>query len=216
MTRVETIGSATLYLGDCRDILPCVGSVDALITDPPYGLDKKAKGGGPRIPKDRHSIRTFEDYGWDKTRPDRSVFDAMLSAAPYQVIWGANYFSDYLPPSMGWLYWDKKMGGNFSDGELAFTNQSRALKAFSHYNKMPGRVHPAQKPVALLEWCILRLPDSCRTILDPFMGSGTTGVAALKLGRKFIGIEIDPKYFDIACRRIEDLARQGDMLAERT
>jgi DNA modification methylase len=209
LTTPVIIGDAQLYLGDCREILPTLGRVDAVVTDPPYGIGEH--GGKERLAAGRKSIRVFENLGWDKQRPDKSVFDLMRDTSQHQVIWGANYFSDYLPPSMGWLYWDKKMGGDFSDGELAYTSEWQALKSFSHYNKMSGRLHPAEKPVELLKWCVEQLPDTCKTILDPFMGGGTTGVACAKLGRKFIGIEIEPKYFDIACRRIEQAYAQPDM-----
>jgi DNA modification methylase len=203
-----------LYLGDCREILPTLGKVDAVVTDPPYGIGEH--GGKERLPSNRKSIRVFENIGWDKQRPERAIFDLILAASDSQIIWGANYFSDYLPPSMGWLYWDKRMGGDFSDGELAYTSQWKALKSFSHYNKMQGRLHPAEKPVELLKWCIEQLPDEASLILDPFMGSGTTGVAAVKLGRKFIGIEIEPKYFDMACLRVSDALKQPDMFIEAT
>ncbi len=212
-TRVEHLAEGvTLYLGDCREILPTLGKVDAVVTDPPYGIGEH--GGKERLRADRKSIRVFENLGWDRERPAKSIFDQMRAMSANQIIWGANYFTDYLPPSMGWLYWDKRMGGDFSDGELAFTSNWSALKSFSHYNKMQGRMHPAEKPVELLKWCIEQLPDDCRTILDPFTGSGTTGVAAVKLGRKFIGIEIEPKYFDIACKRIQAALDAPDMFIE--
>ena len=200
-TETVAIGPCTLIHGDCLDVLPGLDGVDAVVTDPPYGIGEH--GGKKRLRSDRKTIRVFEDLGWDRSRPVKAAFDAMFNASRHQIIWGGNYFSDYLPPSMGWLYWDKKMGGDFSDGELAFTSMWKALKSFSHYNKMKGRVHPTEKPVALLEWCIHQLPSCCDIILDPFMGSGTTGVACIRTGRKFIGIEIEKKYFDIACKRIK-------------
>jgi DNA modification methylase len=117
-----------------------------------------------------------------------------------------------LPASSGWLYWDKKQSGDFSDGELAYTNRTAALKAFSFCSKNGGRQHPTEKPVKLMDWCIGFYPDAL-IILDPFMGSGTTGVACANLGRKFIGIEIEPKYFDIACERITAAYAQGRLFA---
>jgi DNA modification methylase len=111
---------------------------------------------------------------------------------------------------MGWLYWQKLIGGDFSDGELAWTNRSGALREFTYRKTNAEMEHPTQKPLKLMEWCLSFLPDA-ETILDPFMGSGTTGVACAKLGRKFIGIELEPKYFDIACKRIEDAYKQPDM-----
>lgn len=206
--RVEQIGDATLYLGDCMEILPTLERVDAVITDPPYGIGQD--GGAQRT---RGSKRiNGEKLGWDSERPAKSVFDLMLAQSDVAVIWGGNYFADYLPASMGWLYWEKRMGGDFADGELAWTSQHRALRQFSHYRKNKGDEHPTQKPVELMRWCIEICKNIPESILDPFMGSGTTGVAAIQMGRKFIGIEREPKYFEIACKRIEQAAAQGSLL----
>ena len=127
----------------------------------------------------------------------------MLKAGERQIIWGGNYFTDCLPVSRGWLYWNKMMGGDFSDGELAWTSLDMALRSFSLCNKMGGKEHPTQKPVALMRWCLGFVPEA-RTVIDPFMGSGTSGVAALERGLSFIGIERDPDYFALACRRIRE------------
>lgn len=205
------IGNATLYLGDCREILPSLPKVDAVITDPPYGIGEH--GGGFRGRKGQN-IRVHENLGWDKQRPDAEVFALMLAAAPDQVIWGGNYFADLLPPSKGWLYWQKLMGGDFADGELAWTTRDKALREFTKCPKGQGAEHPTQKPVSLMEWCIGFFPKA-GSILDPFMGSGTTGVACVNLQRQFIGIEREPKYFDIACKRIEDAQRQGDFFVDQ-
>ena len=145
----------------------------------------------------------------------------MRKISDQQIIWGGNYFTDKLPPSKGWLYWQKRMGGDFADGELAWTSRNRALREFTFCPKGGDVVsrfalraeHPTEKPVEVMLWCLGFLPDA-RTILDPFMGSGTTGVACVKLGRKFIGIEIDEKYFGIACRRIEAAYAQPDFFVE--
>jgi len=210
---VRVIGDATLYLGDCLDILPTLPRVDAVITDPPNGIGQD--GGAQRT---RRSKRTNgEKIGWDTERPSYEVFLAMLAAGKVHVIWGGNYFADMLPPSMGWLYWEKRMGGDFADGELAWTSIHRARRQFNWHRKNKGDEHPTQKPVELMRWCIEFCRDSAQTILDPFMGSGTTGVAAAQMGRKFIGIEREPKYFDIACERIERAYAQGTLFdpAER-
>lgn len=210
MSRVEQIGRATLYLGDCRDILPTLPKVDAVVTDPPYGIGEDGgrfrdrKGGGHRV---------LEKLGWDKETPDADTFAMVLAAANDNIIWGGNYFTDKLPVSRGWLYWDKMMGGDFSDGELAWTSLDRTLKSFRLCNKMGGKEHPTQKPDALMKWCLEFVPNA-QTILDPFMGSGTTGVAAVQMGRDFIGIEREPKYFDIACKRIDDAQRQKDLFVD--
>lgn len=206
--RVETIGNAKLYLGDCREILPSLPKVDAVITDPPYGINAA---------RDRNSQKDgWVDYGcgeWDLERPDAAIFPMILQAAQVQVIWGGNYFTDCLPPTMQWLVWDKGQR-NFSlaDCEFAWSSQARAARIFTYSRGaalQDGKEHPTQKPIALMEWCIEQAANKPQTILDPFMGSGTTGVACMNLGRKFIGIEREVKYFDIACRRIEDAQRQA-------
>jgi DNA modification methylase len=213
MVEPVIIGNATLYLGDCRNILPTLGKVDAVVTDPPYGIGED--GGDKNRRRGYKPLVVHEKLSWDKERPQKEIFDTIRECSDAQIIWGGNYFADFLPPSMGWLYWDKKMGGDFSDGELAWTSQKRAVRDFSKspFAGLSGghdRVHPTQKPVDLMKWCINFLPNA-QTILDPFLGSGTTGVAAAQMGRKFIGIEREPKYFDIACKRIEDAQKQGDL-----
>lgn len=210
MTNKVIIGDATLYLGDCMDILPTLDKVDAVITDPPYGIGQD--GGAQRT---RGSKRTNgEKLKWDFERPKKIIFDFMELAADVRIYWGGNYFADYLPSSMGWLYWEKRMGGDFADGELAWTSQHRALRQFSHFKKNKGDEHPTQKPIELMRWCIEICKNVPQTILDPFMGSGTTGVAAIQMGRKFIGIEREPKYFEIACERIENVQRQQTLFEQ--
>lgn len=205
------IGLATLYLADCLDVLSTLPKVDAVITDPPYGIGQD--GGAQRT---RGSKKTNgEKMGWDFERPAKIIFDAMEAAAGVRIYWGGNYFADYLPASMGWLYWEKRMGGDFADGELAWTSQNKALRQFSYYKKNKGDEHPTQKPICLMKWCIEQCKNNPQTILDPFMGSGTTGVAAVQMKRKFIGIEREPQYFEIACKRIEQAQRQSDIFEDQ-
>jgi DNA modification methylase len=200
-----------MYLGDCSEIMPTLEKVDAVITDPPYGINHA---------RDRNSQKDgWVDYpanGWDKDRPDRAVFDMMRSMSTDQIIWGGNYFTDYLPPTMRWLVWDKGQR-NFSlaDCEFAWTSQAKAARIFSYSRGaalQDGKEHPTQKPLALMEWCLAFLDDA-KTILDPFAGSGTTGVACANLGRSFIGIERAPEYFEIACDRIAAAQSQGRLFA---
>jgi site-specific DNA-methyltransferase (adenine-specific)/modification methylase len=215
--RTETIGECTLYLGDCRDVLPTLGKVDAVVTDPPYGIGENAH----RVASRTKLAKTIDygDFSWDATPPDPEIIDAVVAAGSHAIIFGGNYF--HLPPARGWLVWDKLNSGNFADCELAWTNLSMSVRIFRHmWNGMirqserdVRRVHPTQKPIKLMQWCLSFLPDA-ETILDPFMGSGTTGVACVNLGRKFIGIELDPDYFDIACRRIEEAYRQPRLFDE--
>lgn len=216
MSRIETIGNvATLYLGDCREILPTLPPVDAVVTDPPYGIDFRHDGGGRGI--------------WDRRNPSRihgddAPFDpAMLLAYPDVITWGANHYANRLPSSAGWLIWDKKLGlkeDNFSDCEIAWHLKGTRARMFRRlwngllaHEQGERRQHIMQKPVDLMEWCLGFVPTA-RTILDPFMGSGTTGVAAVKLDRQFIGVEINPEYFDTACRRIEEAWKQPRLFDE--
>ena len=212
--RVETIGRATLYLADCRDVLPTLGKVDAVVTDPPYGI---GKDGQARTTGGNGGRKAHEFLGWDAERPTAEVFGMITAASDNVIIWGGNYFADLLPPTGKWLVWDKGQRINQSDGELAWTSYQGALR-IKVMNRvellLDGTEHPTQKPIALMKWCISLLRDGAQTILDPFMGSGTTGVAAVQMGRDFIGIEREPKYFDIACKRIEDAQRQGSLFGD--
>lgn len=200
------IGDAVLYRGDCREILPQLGRVDAVITDPPYGLVDKLQGGTWGKAYDG-KYKDWDAMAWE---PDAHF----LSVADRYVIWGGNYFK--LPPSRCWLIWDKPDRGlTMADAELAWTNLDRNVRTFSISRNPDGkREHPTQKPLALMAWCLEQAGAVAgQTILDPFMGSGTTGVAAVQMGRKFIGIERDERYFEIALKRIEQAVAQGQLFA---
>lgn len=206
MTNWITIGNARLALGDCREVLAEVGKVDAVVTDPPYGIGASAGTGK------YGRLKVSDDLEWDQEAPELSN---LVSMGLPSIIWGGNYFP--LPPSRAYLIWDKGAGfkgRDFAECEQAWCSFDMNARILSHDPLARGdyrdKQHPTQKPVPVMKWCITFLPDA-ETILDPFMGSGTTGVAAVQMGRKFIGIEREPKYFDIACKRIEDAQRQGDM-----
>ena len=220
--RIETIGDATLYLGDCRDILPTLVRKKGIcvLTDPPYGIDygKRMKGNGDGAGGlDANGWKDYGEFTWDKQRPARETFDLIRAFGEAQIIWGGNYFTDLLPPTMQWLIWDKcQRDFSLADFEVAWSSQQSAGRIFDYsrfHALKDGREHPTQKPIQVMQWCIGFLPPK-DTILDPFMGSGTTGVACANLGRSFIGIEIDPGYFDIACRRIEEAYRQPRLFDE--
>jgi DNA modification methylase len=204
--RSETIGDATLYLGDAAMVLPALQPVDALVTDPPYGIGEAAGKNASRS-----NLAVAVDYGvdtWDDVPAPQWLIDQAVAKAKHAVIFGGNYYR--LPPSSCWLIWDKENGDNdFADCELAWTNLKKAVRRIDYRwagmlranNEIRGE-HPTQKPLGVMEWAIMQIPDEPQTILDPFMGSGTTGLAALNLGRKFIGIEREPKYFEAALRRL--------------
>jgi site-specific DNA-methyltransferase (adenine-specific) len=216
MSEPVTIGDCTLYLGDCLEILPTLGKVDAVVTDPPYGIaldtnNARFSGGSSVSVAKRGKGRAYDA----PIIGDGSAFDP----SPYligseQVIWGWNNYPDKLPRG-SCLVWIKRnddaFGSFLSDAETAWFSRGCGVYCFRDLSNAAiarERAHPTQKPVSLMVWCIKKTRGG--TILDPFMGSGTTGVACAKLGRKFIGIEIEPRYFDIACRRIEDAYKQGD------
>jgi site-specific DNA-methyltransferase (adenine-specific)/modification methylase len=215
MSETVQIGDATLYLGDCMDILPTLPKVDAVITDPPYGIGEARANN-----KSRSCLAQSKDYGisdWDDRPPSDELIELMRSKGEFQAFFGGNYFT--LPPTSCWLVWDKLNGNNdFADCELVWTNWPRAVRRLQwrwHGMIRQGnedRYHPTQKPLEVMKW-VIELCPKADTILDPFMGSGTTGVAAIQLGRKFIGIEREPKYFDIACQRIEQAVAQGQLFA---
>lgn len=211
------IGDCTLYRADCREVLPLLPKVDACVTDPPYGIGADL-GAGKSAQK--WSEVTGENR-WDEAPPPAELLAAIVGKARHSIVWGGNYFS--LPPSSCWLIWDKQTAGitTFADCEVAWTNIPKAMRLLRHLWSGPymkvreDRHHPTQKPLDVMRWAIGHLPEPNRTILDPFMGSGTTGVAAVKLGRSFIGIEVDPGYFETACKRIEAAYAQPDFFVEQ-
>lgn len=184
----------------------------AVVTDPPYGIDYGLSG---RFSATHGWGPWRENVSWDAQRPPREIFDAIRACSHDQIIWGGNYFSDYLPPSMQWLVWDKgQRDFSLADVEFAWSSQQKAARIFNYPRgmaRLDGKEPPTQKPLALMEWCLSFVPHA--EIIDPFMGSGTTGVACMNLGRRFIGVEIEPKYFDIACERIENAQRQERLFA---
>lgn len=198
---VVTLGDCTLIHGDCREVLPTLGRFDAVITDPPYGI------GIANNPVRQAHTR----MDWDASTPDADLLDALRQLGDVQIIWGGNYF--HLPPSQCFLVWDKVQPQDFSLAmcELAWCSKKAPAKMHKQSVLSYRKEHPTQKPVELMEWCIEQAGNP-QTILDPFMGSGTTGVACVQLGRKFTGIERERKYFDIACERISRAQAQGQLI----
>lgn len=198
--REVIIGNCRLLLGDCLEILPTLGKVDLCLTDPPYGINIASNP-----VRQKHAKKA-----WDKDAATAEAMTAMHGASKEQIIWGGNYFD--LPPSRGFLVWDKKQPENFSLAmcEMAWWSKDTNAKVYSRSVLGYDKSHPTQKPVQLMEWCLGLVPDA-QSVLDPYMGSGTAGVACVKSGRSFIGIEIDEGYFDIACDRIRKAYDQPDM-----
>lgn len=216
--RQEIIGDHRMFLGDARDLLDVVGSVDAVVCDPPYGIGEAAgknasrskpfKGAELKMPGKTIEARDYGHDAWDDEPVDDILLARVRCAAKWSVIFGGNYYA--LPPTSCWLVWDKLNGdSDFADCELAWTNLPKAVRRIRYMwngmlraNGEERGDHPTQKPVGVMSWCLQQLPAGTRTILDPFAGSGTTGVACVKAGMVFTGIEREERYFDAACRRI--------------
>jgi DNA modification methylase len=202
------IGDATLYHGDCLEILPTLERVDAVVTDPPYGIADKWQGGKGHGWGNQDTMKETRNK-WDSTALGIDEVEIVLRAAGEAIIWGGNYFP--LPLSRCWFVWNKpERGFTLAECELAWTSFDSVARVFDGPRTFFDRQHPTQKPIRLIEWCIEKTAGS---VIDPFMGSGTTGVACANLGRKFIGIEIERKYFDIACERIDAAYAQGRLFA---
>jgi site-specific DNA-methyltransferase (adenine-specific) len=230
-----TIHDATLYLGDCREIAPSLQGVDVVVTDPPYGQAYKVNtfyAGGTRekiVVQRRGSRLKLRPNVYPDMQGDDKPFDPSpwITFAPTVVLWGAHKFADRLPPG-GWFVWDKVPTGkrrNQGDGEAAWVNRDQPMRIFrllwdglsvgkgARHEVTAGqqRYHPTQKPELLMDWTLAEI-QAAGTVLDPYMGAGSTGVAAARHGCKFIGIEIEPRYFDIACKRIEGAYAQQRLL----
>jgi len=205
----------TLYCGDMMEVLPTLGEFDACVTDPPYGIGADAAAAKN---KGKWGWTFYGDTNWDQARPAREAFELIRERSSIQIIWGGNYFTDILPPTMQWLMWDKgQREFSLADFEMAWSSQNKAARAITYPRAralQDGKEHPTQKPVEVMVWCIDQLPSTAATIIDPFMGSGTTGVAAVKRGKAFYGIEREPTYFDVACRRIRDALARPDLFVE--
>ena len=212
-----TISNATLFNADCADVLAswpeCFG-VGAVVTDPPYGIDaaNMAKDSGRQSGRAAAPKGVYDATPWDSKPVDMELLTRLLNLGRWQIVFGGNYYP--MPAATCWLVWDKVNGTNgFADCELAWTNLPRAVRLKRYmWNGMLREKgaqrgdHPTQKPLEVMKWCIEQLPADVETILDPFAGSGTTGVAAIQMGKRFIGIEREPKYFEAMCRRIREAA----------
>lgn len=219
----QIIGLATVYCGDCLEVIESLNAAGAIISDPPYGIafshggnDCSGFGGG--------KYKTA--FAKVKITGDDAAFDPswMVRMEIPTILWGANHFAKLLPNQPSWLIWDKRSASghtnDFADCEIAWSNTGKVARVFRHHwdgmmkaseQGLP-RHHPTQKPIALMKWCIEQLGVP-KIIADPYMGCGSTGIAAVEMGLQFIGVEIDRKYFDIACERIENAQRQMRMFA---
>lgn len=224
MTRIEHIGAATLYLARCEDVLPTLQGFGCILTDPPYGMNYRSGHNSGRRGAGAAMVRKAGNFA--PIEGDDTPFDPtpLIALDVPTIIWGADHFCDKLTANRSWFVWDKLAGkASFpsgSDVEMAWSNLPGPSRLFTHLWRgimrageenvvHAAKQHPNQKPVALMNWCLSYLPGG--HVLDPYMGSGSTGVAALRRGQPFTGIEKDAAHFETACRRIEDAQRQGKL-----
>jgi len=218
----SSCGRVRLYLADCLDMLPI--EADAVISDPPYGINLNTRN-GTRGNTPPHSNRVVAARNWNPIHGDDAPFEpAVWMKYPIVVLWGGNCYCERLKGGMKWLVWDKREGvmqNDNSDCEMAWTNQKGLLRI--HRQLWAGllqrgeengqaRIHPTQKPIALMAWCMAetKVPEGA-TVLDPYMGSGTTGIACIRTNRNFIGIEKDPAHYATALQRIQTELANGDL-----
>ena len=194
----------TIYHGEMQEILPSLHLADLVLTDPPYGIDKA----GMKPSTSSHGGRkAYEDLGWDDAPPTDDEVRLLLAAGRNQILWGANYYPAALPASMGWLLWDKGQRIDQADGELAFTSYQKALRVIT-LNRVElmkdGAVHPTQKPVKLMTFCLAyaQKHGTLKGIIDPYAGSFTSLVAAKLFGLKGIGIERQERFCEIGANRL--------------
>ena len=213
MAEIVTIGDATLYFGDCMDILPTLDKVDAVITDPPFGVGNFVQTTGNI--RGRGELKG-ELVQWNESAPTAEFFDLLKKISTHRIIWGANFFNCFEDRG-GAIIWDKVQPmPNFSKADIAscthFQKTEIVRIPWTNFDvaRQAETDHPCERPVQLYEWCIDYLPK-VQSVLDPYLGSGSCGVAAIRSGRKFIGIEKNPKYFEAACKRIENAQKQESL-----
>jgi len=217
----ELAEGVVLYQGDCLEVLPTLGRFDAVVTDPPYGVEFKGKA-----TKHTHSTKNFSGgYTGGDNELGPVVVAMCLEKADRGVVFPGNrllfdypkpyeFGSVYCPSGAGLGRWGFTTTHPMLFYGMGMPHTRQGPSGFESFDTAPANGHPCPKPVRWMEWAINKCSIKGQSILEPFMGSGTTGVAAVKLGRKFTGIEIDPRYFDIAVKRISDALKQPDMFIE--
>ena len=208
-TMLGAVPLSEVYLEDCTKALKRFSDnfFDVAIVDPPYGIGRSGQTETFTKLK-KHKRKHFEDKNWDNETPASDYWNELFRVSKNQIVWGANYFTDYLPPSMGWIFWDKGQDLSMSDGELAYTSFNRALRRVKINRGQlmveGGTIHPTQKPIKLYDWIIQNYCAEANLILDTHVGSGSSRIAAAKAGKQFIGFEIDKDYYDKQEKRFND------------
>ena len=202
-----------LHNMDCMELMQRYPDnyFDLAIVDPPYGIGRD----GQNKSTSKHGGRKgYKFKNWDRLRPDRNYFLELKRVSKNQIIWGSNYFTEYLQPSMGWVFWDKGQRICQSDGELAYTSFERALRVIL-INRVEllkeGTVHPTQKPIALYRWLLNNYAKEGDKILDTHLGSGSSAIAAYQLGYDFVGCELDKDYFQAMQKRVKQAMKQTNL-----
>jgi site-specific DNA-methyltransferase (adenine-specific) len=197
-----------LRLMDCMDLMRDTpdGFYDLAVVDPPYGI---GEDGGKFRGRKGQGHRVLPKKGWDTAPPPPEYFAELRRVSKEQIIWGGNYFS--LPPSRCWLFWDKLMGGDFADGELAWTSLDSVVKKFTECNKDHGHIHPTQKPIALYRWIFANYAKPGMRILDTHLGSMSSAIAAHYSGMNLTGCELDPDYYAAGITRVKRETQQTEL-----
>jgi site-specific DNA-methyltransferase (adenine-specific) len=202
-----------VYLMDCMEGMKQYPDnyFDLAIVDPPYGIGRS--GQTETFTKNpKHKRKHFEDKEWDNEAPSLDYWNELFRVSKNQIVWGANYFTEYLPKSMGWVFWDKGQDLSMSDGELAYTSFNRALRRIKINRGQlmveGGTIHPTQKPIKLYQWLLTNYANKGDKILDTHVGSGSSRIACHKMGFDFTGYEIDEDYFEAQEKRYNEFISQ--------
>jgi len=207
-----------LIHGDCLEVMKTFadGEFDAVVTDPPYGINENSTKNNAR--GQLAKPRDYGEYHWDTKRLDSIFFEEMRRVSKHQIIFGGNFYTDYLAPSSSWIVWDKLNTGDFADCELIWTSHKTAVRKFEWMwngfikQRPEQRYHPTQKPIAVIQFLLEQFTQPSDYILDPFGGSGTTAVACHRLGRRCTSIEIEKTYHDISVKRVTEAQMQPRLM----
>jgi site-specific DNA-methyltransferase (adenine-specific) len=198
---------SVVYNEDCVEGLKRFSDnhFDLAIVDPPYGINRLHSGGMPKS----SGFKKWERKDWDSEIPKAEYWEQLFRVSKNQIVWGGNYFTEYLKPSQGWVFWFKQKGMTFADGELAWTSFDKATRQYD-MSGMGGanRIHPTQKPIKLYDWILQQYGSDANLILDTHVGSGSSRIACNKAGKQFVGFEIDTDYYEAQEKRFKDFVSQ--------